>query len=124
MAGDTYSRAVRLAKALQNDMEERLNRTFRNLGDPYLVRARLVSSRVKSQSSLDGKAQARGWTSEQAVERAEDFLGLRIVCNNLQDVHRAAQLVTEALEAEKINVTRRDYIEAPKSSGYRAFISY
>jgi len=69
---------------------------------------------------LDGKAQARGWTSEQAVEHAEDFLGLRIVCNNLQDVHRTAQLVTEALEAEKIDVTRRDYIEVPRSSGYRA----
>jgi len=120
MAEDLYSRALRLAKALQSDLEGRVNRTFRALGDPYLVRARLVSSRIKSESSLDRKAKVKGWTPEEAVERAEDFLGLRIVCNNLQDVYRTAQLVTEALEAAKTKVRRKDYIEEPKSSGYRA----
>jgi len=120
MGEGTYSRALRLAKALQNDLEERVNRSFRDLGDPYLVRARLVSTRIKSESSLQRKAKAKGWSPEQAVERAEDFLGLRIVCNNLQDVYRAAELVTEALEGAKVKVKRRDYIAAPKSSGYRA----
>ncbi len=57
---------------------------------------------------------------DEAVGRAEDFLGFRIVCSNLQDVQRAAQLFTEAIEAGSVTVKRRDYIESPKSSGYRA----
>jgi ppGpp synthetase/RelA/SpoT-type nucleotidyltranferase len=120
MVDDVYLRAVRLAKALQLDLVERLDCAFRELGDSYLVRARVVGARIKSQASLDRKAKSNEWAPGQAVERAEDFLGLRIVCNNLQDVHRAAELVTGALEATKIKVTRKDYIQAPKGSGYRA----
>lgn len=67
MAEDKYAGAIRLAKALKNDLEERLNRTLRELGDPYLVRARLVSSRIKSQASLEQKSKAKEWTPASAT---------------------------------------------------------
>jgi ppGpp synthetase/RelA/SpoT-type nucleotidyltranferase len=117
---DLYARTRRLAKALQDTFEERLKGIFNELGDPYLVRASHARPRIKSQSSLERKAKAKGWTPAESFERAEDLVGFRVVCSNLQDVRRAAQLITAALEGERIKVRERNYIEAPKNSGYRA----
>lgn len=120
MSEDAYSIAVRLAKALQGDLEERINQALVGLGDPYLVRARLSACRIKNHASLGRKAKERAWTLEQAITKVSDFIGFRIVCNNLQDVERTAQLIQENLERAGFRVRRRDYIRSPLNTGYRA----
>lgn len=120
MSDDAYSRAVRLAKILQSDLEERLKKALADLGDPYLVRAHVAAARIKAEASLTRKGRAKGWTLEEALDKVGDFLGVRVVCNNLQDVERAAELIQAALEKDGSKVRRRDYIQSPLSSGYRA----
>jgi len=117
---DTYSKACRLAKLLQNDLTERLQSALQDLGDPYLVRWRFDPSRPKDRSSLEQKAAQKGWTLEQAITEAWDFLGFRLVCNNLQDAERAATLIQKKLEQEGFEVKRQDYIQKPRKTGYRA----
>jgi ppGpp synthetase/RelA/SpoT-type nucleotidyltranferase len=120
MAKEAYIRAVRLARALQDDLEKRLKDILIGLGDPYLVRAQVVPSRIKSENSLQAKADEKAWTLEQAITDAGDFVGFRVVCNNLQDVARASALITQKLEEDGIDVKSRDYIKTPLRSGYRA----
>jgi ppGpp synthetase/RelA/SpoT-type nucleotidyltranferase len=120
MVEDTYLKAVRLAKALQEHLERGLREALAGLGDPFLVRAQVVPSRIKSEISLKEKAGERAWTLEDAISRAGDFVGFRIVCNNIQDVRRAVALITEKLEKDGLDVKVRDYIKSPLKDGYRA----
>lgn len=117
---ETYAKAIRLAEALRADLDKRLRQALKDLGDPFLVRAQIEPSRTKEQASLERKADEKGWTLKQAITEAWDFIGFRIVCNNLQDVERAAQVIQEKLEGDGLIVRRRDYVNKPRSSGYRA----
>ena len=117
---DAYSRAYRCARFAAIDLDERLHQILRELGDPFLVRAEVRPWRIKSKQSLERKASLKKWTLEQAIQKAWDFLGIRIVCNNLEDEERAASLVRERLEKDGLKVTVRDYVTKPQSSGYRA----
>jgi putative GTP pyrophosphokinase len=76
--------------------------------------------RIKSQASVDRKAKARGWAGEQSLRECDDLLGMRMVCNNLQDVQRAADLIEQSLKEMGSEVTRKDFIAKPVSAGYRA----
>ena len=87
------------------------------LDDPKLVRARLVESRIKEPSSLVRKAKQRGWRPDQALWCADDLIGARVVCNNIEDVYRFQELLEEKLHTE---VTVQDYISEPGDAGYRA----
>jgi ppGpp synthetase/RelA/SpoT-type nucleotidyltranferase len=112
--------ALRLAKIAQEQVVEAIARARAELGSPELVRGRMDEPRVKSQSSINRKAKERGWTGDQAVRECEDLLGLRMVCNNLQDVERAADLIEKSLKEIGSEVERKDYIAKPVFTGYRA----
>jgi putative GTP pyrophosphokinase len=116
----SYDDAVRLATIAESQVKGALVKALAELGSPELVRGRLDEPRVKSQSSLDRKAKERRWTSQQAIEQCEDLLGMRMVCNNLQDVRRAADLIELSLKTQNLEVERKDYISQPHPSGYRA----
>lgn len=116
-----YQRARSLSETALPNLQKRLNEILRGLGDPYLIRARIDHPRIKSIASLRRKAAQRSWeTLSEALTRTEDFLGFRIVCNNLQDVSRAVYLLRESLEKDGIRVKTRDYVRRPKPDGYRA----
>jgi ppGpp synthetase/RelA/SpoT-type nucleotidyltranferase len=61
-----------------------------------LVRASVAQPRIKSAASIARKAKQFNSTFEKVVTIGEDFVGFRLVCNNLQDVERAAQLMQES----------------------------
>lgn len=115
-----YRRAVQLAENVANQMERVLSTALRRLGNPDLVRAALGKPRTKELASLARKAVDRKWTIEEAIEKCGDFIGFRIVCNNLQDAARVADLVENGLKAEKLECSRQDYVANPRESGYRA----
>jgi len=116
----SYEDAARLAKVAEVQIAEAIARARAELGSPELVRGRMDEPRIKSQASIDRKANQRGWTAEQALRQCEDFLGMRMVCNNLQDVRRAADLIEESLKEMGSEVTRKDFISKPVFTGYRA----
>jgi putative GTP pyrophosphokinase len=115
-----YDDIARHADATRHDIGQDIKRVLHSLGDPYLVRAQMDEPRIKSEQSLRRKARNHGWKLEDAIANASDFIGFRIVCNNLQDVSRAADLLEESLRDQGMAVARENYVETPKSSGYRA----
>lgn len=66
------------------------------------------------------KAKQHGWTFSEALDKANDIVGHRIVCHNLEDVGRVADVLEESLKAGGIHVAREDYVEHPKPTGYRS----
>ena len=115
-----YQRAKRLASLLLPDIEKRLKNALITLGDPYLVRARIEPSRIKELHSLKRKASQKEWDLEEALTKATDFIGFRITCNNLQDVHRVVDLLEQSLANDGIEAKKLDYTKNPKRDGYRA----
>jgi hypothetical protein len=115
-----YKRVLRLAELGLTDLSKRLVEAVGALGDPYLVRARIAEPRIKSPSSLMRKAGLQGWKFLDALSRASDVIGLRLVCHNLEDVKRAADLLEINLSAAGFEVRCDNYSEQPKPSGYRA----
>jgi ppGpp synthetase/RelA/SpoT-type nucleotidyltranferase len=115
-----YVRVLPLLKAASAEIARRLGEAHRSLGDPYLVRWSVRPGRLKFLPSLKRKAGEHGWTFDEALGKADDVIGHRIVCNNVQDVERAAAVIEEALKADGIAVTRKDYVRQPRKSGYRA----
>jgi ppGpp synthetase/RelA/SpoT-type nucleotidyltranferase len=117
---EKYEGHLPFLEAALRALAERLVGAFGRLGDPYLVRARIGDRRVKPRTSVTRKARRKGWTFTEALEKCPDLVGFRVVCNNLQDIRRSADLLEESLREEKIEVRRQDHIKKPKGRGYRA----
>lgn len=81
----SYARVTRLAEHAVGDLRQRVMDAIADLGDPYLVRAQMDKPRIKTHESLARKAKQHGWTLQQAISKAQDLVGLRLVCHNLQD---------------------------------------
>jgi ppGpp synthetase/RelA/SpoT-type nucleotidyltranferase len=117
---DQYNSHLPFLKEALRVLGERLADAFGRLGDPYLVRARIEDRRIKPQASVTRKARKKRWTFSQALEKCPDLVGFRVVCNNLQDIRRSADLLEASLREDKIQVRRQDHIKKPKGRGYRA----
>lgn len=84
------------------------------------IRVRAITFRLKSPSSIRGKLKKRELPATQATASAalHDIAGLRVVLEDTDDVYRFADLLIASPMAEFISL--RDYIAAPKPSGYRS----
>src|SRR2546427_1083257 len=111
--GEKYEKAVKLAENVVSRVGTLLSAALGRVGNPELVRGTLEKPRLKELSSIVRKAKERGWSVEDAIERCWDFVGFRLVCNNLQDVKRAADLFEQSLKAEGLQAMRHDYIAKP-----------
>lgn len=120
LESEVYSKVRSLAEHALAELRQRILKAVGALGDPNLVRARLADPRIKSPSSLMRKAQQHGWSFKESLSKAWDLVGLRLVCHNLQDVRRVADLLEESLQLDGLTVERHDYVVRPKPSGYQA----
>ena len=112
-----YQNELKYLKGIEDLLKQNLWKVMYGLDNPKLVRARLVESRIKEPSSLARKAHQRGWKSDEALWYADDLIGARVVCNNIEDVYRFQELLEETLPAK---VMVQDYISEPGDAGYRA----
>lgn len=115
-----YAEACKLAKLAQTELKRQIVGALTKLGDPHLMRARVSRARIKTLASLRRKAAKRGWSIQEALAKARDMVGLRIVCNNLQDARRAFELVNRELKEAGLTVSGADYVAKPQRGGYRA----
>jgi putative GTP pyrophosphokinase len=90
------------------------------VGSPDLVKGGIEKPRIKSLDSIARKATEKGWSIDETIEKCWDFVGFRVVCNNLQDVSRAAHLFEKALQKAGLKPEIHDYIAKPQRTGYRA----
>ena len=77
------------------------------------------SVRIKTLSSVERKAAEKGWKDE-ALSACKDLIGGRVVCNNVEDVYRFAELLKEELPSAWGEFEIQDHIKNPNSGGYRA----
>ena len=78
-------------------------------------------SRIKSPDSVLDKLRRKGYepSSETALHRLYDAVGIRVVCAFAEDVYCLVQWLHGRREFNIIE--ERDYYENPKSNGYRSY---
>ncbi len=79
-----------------------------------------IQTRIKSAESIREKCQRKGvpFTPDSIEKNIFDIAGIRIVCSFTSDIY----MLTECLSAQDdiTIVEKEDYIENPKSNGYRS----
>ncbi|MCR5826314.1 MAG: GTP pyrophosphokinase family protein [Oscillospiraceae bacterium] len=77
--------------------------------------------RVKSEDSMAEKCSRKGLsvTPESALGRIHDAIGLRIVCNFVDDVYGIVDYLRALSHVEVVE--EKDYIRAVKPNGYRSY---
>ena len=80
-----------------------------------------ILARVKSDESMRDKCRRKGLpeTTESALEKLYDALGVRIVCAFLSDVYMLRDYIDDDPDFEVIE--ERDYIKNAKPNGYRSY---
>lgn len=79
-----------------------------------------IESRVKSTQSIIEKLQRKGCeiSMEAAKKYVNDMVGIRIVCNYIDDVYRVEQMLMH--QTDMTLIKRQDYIAHPNFNGYRS----
>lgn len=81
----------------------------------------LVQTRVKSISSILGKANKKDIPLTKIFETLEDIAGVRIICKFVEDIYKVVQLIKDRDGKDLIIKEEEDYINNTKSSGYRSY---
>ena len=79
-----------------------------------------IESRLKSPESIVEKMIRRGipLTVEDMEQEMTDIAGIRVICSCQEDLYSLAELLVE--QDDVLLLSRKDYIENPKSNGYRS----
>lgn len=79
-----------------------------------------VSSRVKSPDSIMKKVQKKGYelSLEDIQKNIRDIAGIRITCSFSSDIYVISEMLQKQKDIEVVEV--KDYIEKPKSNGYKS----
>lgn len=80
-----------------------------------------VKSRLKKPESIVKKLKDHGHetTIENMVRYINDIAGIRITCSFTSDIYRIAEMLANQNDLKVISI--KDYIRAPKESGYRSY---
>ncbi len=81
----------------------------------------LIKSRVKQTESIVEKLNRRGLpvTLESMVENIFDIAGIRVICSFVDDIFNVVDML--ARQEDIRIISRKDYINHPKESGYRSY---
>lgn len=79
-----------------------------------------IKSRLKTPESIYKKLERKGYsfTIENIQNYVADVAGLRVICSFPDDIYRLAELLLQ--QDDIILLKKKDYIETPKSNGYRS----
>lgn len=77
--------------------------------------------RVKDPDSMAEKCERKGYpvTTESALRKCRDAIGIRLVCNFIDDVYRNVELIKQANWCTVVK--EKDYIANSKPNGYRSY---
>lgn len=80
-----------------------------------------IESRLKSPQSIIGKLQKKGLplTTDAARKNLLDMAGIRVTCCYISDIYAIVEMLGRRDDFTVIK--RKDYIKAPKPSGYRSY---
>lgn len=80
-----------------------------------------VEHRIKKEESIERKLIKKGYevTFENALDKLNDIVGIRVVCLYSDDVYKIAELLKQ--QKDFYLIKEKDYIKNPKKSGYQSF---
>lgn len=78
-----------------------------------------VTGRVKSISSIIGKAQKKNIDMDKIVDEIEDIAGIRLICQFMDDIYSVVELIRN--RSDMTVKGEKDYITNMKKSGYRSY---
>lgn len=80
-----------------------------------------IKSRIKTSESIVKKLKKNGYEStiENMVKYVNDIAGIRVICSFSSDIYEIADMITNQSDIKVISV--KDYIIAPKASGYKSY---
>ena len=80
-----------------------------------------IKARMKTSESIVKKLKSRGYEStiENMVEHVTDIAGIRVICSFTSDIYRIADML--AAQDDLRILATKDYIKAPKPSGYKSY---
>ena len=78
-----------------------------------------VTGRVKTVSSILGKAQKKGIPIAEIEDKIQDIAGLRIICQFVEDIPRVVEMIRDRKDMSIRD--ERDYVTHQKDSGYRSY---
>lgn len=98
---------------------------FRVLNEQFSINSEsnpieFIQSRIKSYGSIYRKLMSKGISHNisSIEENISDIAGIRVVCSFVQDIYRLADCF---LKQDDITlIEKKDYIQNPKSNGYRS----
>lgn len=94
-----------------------LIKEYRDIGDYSPIET--VTGRVKTLSSIIGKAQKKGIPIEDAINQLEDVAGIRLTCQFVEDIYKVVDIIKERTDMEVVEEI--DYVKHRKESGYRSY---
>ncbi len=79
-----------------------------------------IKTRIKSPESIAKKLKKKNLpvTFESMTENLNDIAGVRVICPYISDIYTIKDILLKQPDIEPIYI--KDYIEAPKESGYRS----
>lgn len=116
--GQYGSRLDKVQSRLLNNIRV-LNQTELDHHHPKLYEH--LISRIKDPASMTEKCQRKGYpvTTHAALRDCKDAIGVRIVCNFIDDIDRCLQLLHQASWCDIVK--EKDYITHAKPNGYRSY---
>lgn len=80
-----------------------------------------IKSRLKTPDSIVKKLKSDGFEVSIAnmIERLNDIAGIRIICSFTSDIYLIADMIAKQADVTVLYV--KDYIEKPKSNGYKSY---
>lgn len=80
-----------------------------------------IKSRLKTPESIVKKLKKYGYESTitNMVKYVNDIAGVRVICSFTSDIYRIAEMIAKQDDIKVISI--KDYIEAPKASGYKSY---
>jgi putative GTP pyrophosphokinase len=115
----SYEAILPRLREAETRLEDLVQRTIAAIDDKRLVRAAIRSKRIKTIESIRRRADAEHWSPKDACLTVTDLIGIRVVCNTIEDVYRFRELLQDFLPDDQ-RIIEQDYIARPKATGYRA----
>lgn len=115
-----YDRRKPALRAAAKRLKEAIRECIGSIEDKTLVRVELRGARIKTLASVEEKAKKHGWAREDALWMCSDLVGCRVICNNVEDAYRFAELLKESLPLTHDRIEVQDQIARPNAAGYRA----
>lgn len=80
-----------------------------------------LNGRIKSQDSMKQKCQKKNLplTPYSALRKNRDSIGIRIVCNFIDDIYTCTDLLEQMSDIQIIK--KKDYVTNAKANGYRSY---